>query len=212
MVIRALAISLGLACALPAQAVRLPSRAPLFVYQGGDTPNVNYHMAMASQAYAVDFAVVGGPKTRDLARRPASRPEDYYCWDTAVLSPVDGRVIETLDSLPDNAIGVRDPVHPLGNHVTIAQGDRYFYLAHLRQRMLTVHAGDTVTAGQAVGRCGNSGNTDFPHIHLHATNSPKLGEGTGINLVFGPMNVVLAGKTFENVEWPMLRGLWVHAP
>jgi hypothetical protein len=206
------ALSLAFAPALACQSVHLPSAEPLFVLQGGDTPNVNDHMTVASQAYAIDFAVVGGRSGRELARPPATSVEDYYCWDTAVRSPVDGRIVIAVDSLPDNRLGARDPSQPLGNHVVVQQRDRYFYLAHLRQHTVSVRAGETVAAGQLVGRCGNSGNTDFPHIHLHATNTPQFGEGLGLNLIFGPMHVDLAGKSFTGVEWPPLRGLWLHAP
>lgn len=30
-----------------------------------------------------------------------------------------------------------------------------------------VKTGDTVTEGQLIGQCGNSGNTSEPHIHIH---------------------------------------------
>src|SRR5579862_5138386 len=91
-----------------AQSVGLPSHAPLFVLQGGDTPNVNYHMATPSQAYAVDFGVVGGPTGRELAPADAKRIEAFYCWDTPVLAPVTGEIVEAVDSLPDNPLRVHD--------------------------------------------------------------------------------------------------------
>lgn len=195
-----------------AQPVRLPSASPLFVMQGGDTRNVNHHMVAHSQEFGVDFTVVGGSVGRELSRAPGTHVEDFYCWNSVVLSPVAGRVVESADSLPDNAIGTKDGDHPLGNHVVIRQRDRYLYVAHLRQHSLRVKTGDNVAAGQAIGRCGNSGNSDYPHIHVHATNSPNFGEASGINLIYGPMRVNLAGKTFENVEWPLLQGLWVQQP
>lgn len=212
MVTRALACSVLLALSLSGQTARLPSAQPLFVWQGGDTPNVNYHMAISSQAYAVDFAVVGGAGGRELSRPQPTRAEDFFCWDTAVLSPTPGRVVAIVNTLPDNTLGAKDAAHPLGNHVVIQAGDRFFYVAHLRQRSLSVQVGDSVWAGTVLGRCVNSGNTDFPHIHVHATHSAVFGEGVGINVTYGPMHVSLAGKEFTNVEWPLLRGLWVHAP
>lgn len=129
-----------------------------------------------------------------------------------MLAPVAGSVLTAVDSLPDNSLGTKDSQHPLGNHLVIQQGDRFLYIAHLRLHTLTVRSGDSVSVGQAIGRCGNSGNSDFPHIHVHATHSMRFGEGVGINLTYGPMRVNLAGKTFEHVEWPLLRGLWVHEP
>ncbi|QJR37160.1 M23 family metallopeptidase [Gemmatimonas groenlandica] len=137
--------------------------------------------------------------------------EEFYCWDTPVISPASGQVVQTMDSLPDNPLGTHDTINPLGNHVVIRSADRFYYLAHFRRGSITVRIGSTVEAGDSIGRCGNSGNSDFPHIHLHATASPRFGEGMGINLVFGPMRAELSGKVFEEVEWPMLSGLWVRS-
>jgi len=197
---------------LGAQTVRLPSRQSLFVLQGGDTPNVNHHMAVAAQAFGVDFAVVGGTSGRELAPRGARRIEEFYCWDTPVISPVSGQVVLAMDSLPDNPLGTHDTTNPLGNHVVIRSAERFYYLAHFRRGSIVVRPGDAIEAGGLIGRCGNSGNSDFPHIHLHATASARFGEGLGINLLFGPIRVELSGKVFEQVEWPMLAGLWVRSP
>ncbi len=197
---------------LGAQTVGLPSRQPLFVLQGGDTPNVNHHMTVASQAFGVDFGVVGGASGRELASPGARRIEEFFCWDTPVVSPVSGQVVQVADSFPDNPLGTHDRANPLGNHVVIGSGGRFYYLAHLRRGTVSVRTGDAVEAGREIGRCGNSGNSDFPHIHMHATASARFGEGMGINLLFGPIRAVLSGKVFEQVEWPMLAGLWVRTP
>lgn len=196
---------------LAAQTIGLPSKATLFVFQGGDTPNVNHHMSVAAQRFGIDFVVVGGTSGREVAPAGARRIEDYFCWDTPVVSPVAGRIVQITDTLPDNPLGEHDRVNLLGNHVVIQSGDRYFYLAHLRRGSVARKVEATVIAGDEVGRCGNSGNSDFPHIHLHATRSPRFGEGTGLNLVFGPIRVELSGKVFEGVEWPMLAGLFVRS-
>lgn len=195
-----------------AQSVRLPSTQRLFVAQGGDTPNVNSHMTVPAQAFGIDFAVAGGHTMRELSRGSATRVDDFFCWDTPVLAPAAGVVVSAVDTFPDNAVGVHDLVHPLGNHVVVQSNTRYFYLAHLRRGSVGVRVGDTIVAGATIGRCGNSGNSDFPHIHLHATQSPRVGEGHGLNLTFGPMTVELAGKSFAAVEWPLLRGLWLTMP
>ncbi|WP_353267938.1 M23 family metallopeptidase [Gemmatimonas sp.] len=197
---------------LRAQAVRLPSRQSLFVLQGGDTPNVNHHMTVAAQAFGVDFAVVGGTSGRELAPSGVRRIEEFYCWDTPVISPVSGQVVQVVDSLPDNPLGTHDTVNLLGNHVVIRSAERFFYLGHFRRGSIVVRTGNSVEAGGIVGRCGNSGNSDFPHIHLHATASARFGEGVGINLLFGPIRAELSGTVFEQVECPMLAGLWVRSP
>jgi murein DD-endopeptidase MepM/ murein hydrolase activator NlpD len=41
-------------------------------------------------------------------------------------------------------------------------------LAHLKQGSVAVKGGQRVAAGDIVGAVGNSGNTDEPHLHVHA--------------------------------------------
>ncbi|MBL0892471.1 MAG: M23 family metallopeptidase [Gemmatimonadaceae bacterium] len=162
---------------LGAQTVGLPSRQPLFVLQGGDTPNVNHHMTVASQAFGVDFGVVGGASGRELASPGARRIEEFFCWDTPVVSPVSGQVVQMADSFPDNPLGTHDRANPLGNHVVIGSGGRFYYLAHFRRGTVSVRTGDAVEAGREIGRCGNSGNSALPHLHRHATAPARFGEG-----------------------------------
>ena len=91
----------------------------------------------------------------------------------------------------------------------ILGGDRYYYLAHLQRGSVRVQVGERVERGQPLARCGNSGNSDYPHLHLHATRSPRFGEGVGENITFSGIDVELAFKRFRNVEWPLIRGLFV---
>src|SRR4051812_15454342 len=62
------------------QELQLPFEGVWFVMQGGDTINVNQHMASAAQAFAIDFAKVGGPSQRQLSTTagPPTRIEDFY--------------------------------------------------------------------------------------------------------------------------------------
>ena len=55
----------------------------------------------------------------------------------------------------------------------------------------------------------SSGNSDFPHVHLHIQDTPTLNRGTGQNPIFGPIDVELTGKRLERVTWPLISGLFV---
>jgi hypothetical protein len=63
----------------------------------------------------------------------------------------------------------------------------YVYYAHLSE--LSVAEGATVTAGQEVGKLGNSGNTNFPHLHLEVRIAP-----TGNNDMAFPRGATTADR------------------
>jgi murein DD-endopeptidase MepM/ murein hydrolase activator NlpD len=194
------------------QEYRLPFKGRWFVYQGGDTVNVNHHMEEHPQWYGIDFAKVGGQDGRSLFKGDGTKLADFYSWSETVLSPVAGEVKDVVDGFPDNPIGVRDENHPGGNQVIIAAAtNRYAFISHLQKGSLKVKRGQRVTVGQELGKCGNSGNSDAPHIHMHVQDSLKAGEGTGQNVIFKSINVELTGKKWEGVDWPMIRGLFVSS-
>jgi hypothetical protein len=61
-----------------------------------------------------------------------------------------------------------------GNYVVVDIGGGHFaFYAHLQPGSLTVKVGDRVRQGQVLGLLGNSGNSDFPHLHFHLTDSPS---------------------------------------
>jgi murein DD-endopeptidase MepM/ murein hydrolase activator NlpD len=195
------------------QELQLPFAGRWFVMQGGDTPNVNQHMTVIAQAFGLDFAKVGGAGQRQLASGTPTKVEDFYSWGEPVLAPADGVIVSVVNDRPDNPLGTKDAAQPGGNYVVVkvAEG-RFVCLAHMQQGRVAVKAGDTVRRGQRLGLCGNSGNSDFPHVHLHVQDTPELNKGRGLNSVFGPINVELTGKPFAAVSWPLIRGLFVQNP
>jgi hypothetical protein len=205
------ALALVLLCGTPVlgQGLALPFDGRWFVMQGGDTPNVNHHMQIEYQWFAIDFAKVGGPGGGQLTSGSSRRVEDFYGWGAEVRAPVAGEVVEVENGLADNPLGTHDEAHPLGKHVILRSGSRYYYLAHFQRGSVRVQAGEHVERGQALARCGNSGNSDFPHVHLHATQSPRFGEGRGENMTFTGIVLELSGKQVTEGEWPMIRGLFV---
>ena len=193
-----------------AQELHLPFSGRWFVMAGGDTPNVNHHMAVQSQWYAIDFMKVGGSGQRSLQKSDGKTLEDYYSWDEPVLSPADGVIESVMDGLPDNPLGVKDSKNVYGNHVVIKIGaDRFVFIAHLQKKSVAVKAGEHIKAGQVLGKCGNSGHSDYPHVHMDMKDVPVLNQGTGQNMIFKGINVELTGKQFENVDWPLICGLFV---
>jgi hypothetical protein len=185
---------------LVAQGLTLPIDGRWFIMQGGDTPNVNHHMQVESQWFAIDFAKVGGPSGRALTSGTPQRLDDFYGWGAAVRAPAAGEVVAVENALPDNPLGTHDTAHPLGNHVVLRDGERYYYLAHFQRGSVRVRTGDRVERGRELGRCGNSGNSDFPHVHLHVTRSPRFGERRGEMMSFSGLGLELSGKRITDEE------------
>lgn len=151
-------------------------RAPFFggwtVYQGFD----GAHTHRDPWRHALDFhRLVEGRAHRGDGMALA----DYHCFGAPVCAPAYGSVVAARGDLPDNPPGEVDAANCWGNYVLIglATGD-HVLLAHLQQGSVTVWAGTAVVPGQPVARCGNSGRSPQPHLHLHVQTGPWLGNPT----------------------------------
>ncbi|WP_367717283.1 M23 family metallopeptidase [Nitratireductor sp. GISD-1A_MAKvit] len=162
--------------------LRLPFEGEWHVFWGGRTLRDNYHAEHVAQRFAYDFVV---RKSGSTHSGDGTKLEDFYCWDRPVLAPADGKVVSVVDGLPDKEIGEADISRPAGNHVVLelAEGE-FAFLAHLRRGSISVAVGDEVTRGDEVGRCGNSGNTSEPHLHMHLQTTPDLMSGEGLPAQF----------------------------
>ena len=108
-----------------------------------------------------------------------------------------GKLEIAVDGLPDKSIGVSDKQNICGNHVVIRTGTgKFVFIAHLQAGSLAVKEGDAVKAGQLIGRCGNSGNSSAPHVHLHTQDTPVFNRGNGQNMIFKGINVELTEPDF----------------
>ena len=176
--------------------LRLPFEGEWYVFWGGRTIEQNYHAVSPGQRFAYDLVkrVDGGSHRGD-----GKSLDDYYCWNQKILAPANATVVEAVDDLPDQAIGTRNPEAPAGNHVMLDLGHgEYALLAHMRQGSVAVKAGQHVATGDELGRCGNSGNTSEPHLHIHLQDSPKFGEGEGLPAFFN--HYVADGSNVERGE------------
>jgi murein DD-endopeptidase MepM/ murein hydrolase activator NlpD len=162
--------------------LRLPFDGTWWVFWGGPTERQNYHVVAPDQRHAWDILVWKNGGTHRGAGR---RLGDYWAFGRRVLAPADARVVEAVDGLPDNVPGHMDPQHAAGNHVILDLGHgEYALIAHLRHGSVAVHVGDRVRSGQVIGRCGNSGNTSEPHVHIHIQDGPKLFRARGLPVEF----------------------------
>ncbi|MBI4779797.1 MAG: M23 family metallopeptidase [Oscillatoriophycideae cyanobacterium NC_groundwater_1537_Pr4_S-0.65um_50_18] len=155
-----------------------------YVAHGGNSPAINYHNVNPTQQYALDIVKLNAVGTRANGLYPRSLT-NYAIWGEPLYSPCDGIIRETRNNLPDLIPPQSDPPNPAGNHILIQCQGADVLMAHLQRGSLVVQDGETVEAGQAIAKVGNSGNTTEPHLHIHARRantgqSPLEGEGLPI--------------------------------
>jgi hypothetical protein len=148
-----------------------PFRDTWWVAAGGPDPRHNHHQVATDQYFAYDFLREGGDS-----------------WDQPILAPCDGLIVHVEDRQTDAPPGERrrDRARPFGNYVSIETPRGYVILAHLKQGSVNVRVGDSVRAGDEIGRSGNSGNTDRAHLHVHAQDQPSQAIDTaqGVPIAF----------------------------
>lgn len=130
------------------------------------------------QRYAVDWIKINpGGK---FYHEDVKKNENWYCYGEEIYSVADGTVVEALDGIPENV-----PMSPkraveinfetvCGNYALVKNdnGTHALY-AHMIPGSVQVKVGDRVKAGRVLGRLGNSGNSDAPHLHFHISDTPQ---------------------------------------
>ena len=101
---------------------------------------------------------------------------DYYAFGEAILSPVNGYVVDLKQDLVDNIIGEVDTINNWGNYIII-KSDLGFYveISHLMQYSLSVEVGAYVQTNSIIAKCGNSGYSPEPHIHIQVQSMGVIG-------------------------------------
>ena len=156
--------------------LELPIEGTWAAGHAGASSRVNYHSAYRSQKYAIDIVKVN--EEGRFFEREGKEMEDFFTYEASIFAPISGKVVKAVNHLPDKAVSFtpNDTLNPAGNHVVIQIGpEQYVFLAHLKAGSLTVAEGDTVEAGQMIGLAGNSGNTSWPHLHLHIQDRSEIG-------------------------------------
>jgi hypothetical protein len=149
----------------------LPVRGTWLAGHAGASEVTNFH---TTHRYAIDVLKLG-PDGR-LVDGSDLVVTNWYGYDEPVYAPADGHVVKVVDGFPCGPIGNGDRVHPAGNHVVIDIGnDRQVLLAHLVAGSVAVEEGECVTSGALIGRVGNSGNSEAPHLHLHVQSASETG-------------------------------------
>ncbi len=127
--------------------------------------------------YAWDF-VITDDNNKEFANS-GDFLEDYFCFDTPVVAPMDGEVVKILDDIPDNKIGEINLEYNFGNSIVIDHGEGLFSsISHLKRKSVEVALGDRVNKGDVLAKCGNSGRSPYPHLHFQFQLTNKIGDKT----------------------------------
>lgn len=115
---------------------------------------------------------------------------------------MEGVVVAVRDSEPDHAAyrGLPSVWYALtqarrvaagwaalaGNHVMILTGSgSVVALCHLQHHSVRVSVGQRVRTGEALGACGNTGNSTEPHLHLQALSTVDVPHATAVPFTLG---------------------------
>lgn len=185
------------------------------------TPSHGTHQY--GQTYAID--IVAEVEEGERSRPPfawlwpvARRSEDFPAFGAPLFAVADATVVHAEDGQRDHLSRNSLPAvlylmvleatvrvlagarRVVGNHLILDLGNgTYAVYAHLRRGSLTVRAGDRVTAGQELARCGNSGNSTEPHLHFQLMDGPDLDRARGVPFTWRGLGVPKNKETFESI-------------
>jgi len=157
--------------------VRLPfTEGTYLVVNGGMHTLINAHLntlegdrfrAYRGQSFGLDLVAINPLGLRAQGVLPRSL-QAYRIFGTPVVAPCAGTVVAASDGNPDMTPPIPDRTHMAGNHVIIDCEGAWVVLGHLQRGSVIVRTAQRVSAGDPIGRVGNSGNTSEPHLHVHA--------------------------------------------
>lgn len=172
--------------------------------------------------YAYDFIQVDWDRAGYPAYR-VSLPQyllfgvllsDYYCWGQKVYAPFDGIVVVAEDGYKErertklfsdmsNAYKnahyfdpEKDDVQSVAGNYIIIQYDNNVYaaLCHLQTGSIQVSVGQSVRAGDFIGKVGHSGNSFAPHLHFQLMDSSNIATANGLPCAFKNYELFRNGK------------------
>ncbi|HSR51468.1 MAG TPA: M23 family metallopeptidase [Acidobacteriota bacterium] len=166
-----------------------------------------------SQRFALDWVRIDAQgRTWRQAEAANGRPVnngDFLAWGEEVRAAFSGTVAAVRDGSSDHPPGgPREPVtlsNFAGNYVVIRHDDGYCALyGHLQWGSVTVRPGQRVFSRRLLGKIGNSGNSDEPHLHFQVADGCDLlrSEGLPFHLESYRSHGFLTEKGAFTLPWP----------
>ena len=144
----------------------------------------------AFEQFAVDYIQLG--PNNACCNGPPQALTSWPGYGTPVLAAAPGVVVSVVDGMPDQQpVGTVSPDLPLADYagnsvVEDIGGGRYVTYAHFVPGSIpaSVRVGARLSTGELIGRVGNSGNSDAPHLHFQVQDRPSPLDATGLPFVF----------------------------
>jgi murein DD-endopeptidase MepM/ murein hydrolase activator NlpD len=153
------------------------------VVGGGSVELLNPHVmtltadryrAHRGQSYGVDLVKLGTFGMRATGWLPTDLAR-YVIYGDPVYAPCSGVVVQSDNGAPDMPPPEPDRTRMPGNHVLLDCDGVHVLIAHLKPGTVRARPGQWIEAGASIGLVGNSGNSNEPHLHVHAQRPASAG-------------------------------------
>jgi len=168
-----------------------------YIFEGGNSKKcnlINYHSAGSlhtknnvnkSMQFAVDIAKLNSIGSFAESILP-KQIEKYKIYKEDLYSPCNGMIIEIVDNMDNEEPFSGKHPYNVGNHIVIQNDGINIVLGHIQRGSIKVKVGDSVSSGQLIANIGNSGLTEFPHLHIQAMKAVEssIWSGEGVPILF----------------------------
>lgn len=112
----------------------LPFRGEWAVFWGGDTKELNYHVAVRFQKNAFD--IIQTDESGKSYKNDGKKNEDYYAFGQDIIAPCDGEVVFAVDGIKDNVPGVKNTFYIPGNSMLLKPPTRNIFYWRISNKVL----------------------------------------------------------------------------
>lgn len=179
----------------------LPFKGKWYVEYGGTKRKNSHSWNIIGQRYAYDFEI---RKNNLPYHDDVTKNENYYSFLENVYAPADGWVVVLVNKYENTHITedrkiICDCDDAKGNYIIIKHNNgEYSTICHFERDSFLIKQGDLVKEGEILGKVGNSGNTQGPHIHFQVQLGIDPDNNKGIPITF--KNAYENGKKRKTIE------------